>query len=417
MPLPDVNAYRLALVTYEDVGVLGLEEYYFKDVREALVKLKELGCPSVIVQTCNRVEVYSYGCEPARALASAGVNAGFTSRARGLRGVDVVRHLMRLVCGLESLALGEHQVAGQVRRFYSMSRELGCASSELQHLFDEALKVCKKVRSLFPSLQVPDYFSLTVSILDKHLGSGTVLILGTGDAAKELVSRIAAKRKTYTMIVVGRSRTKAADVAGRYGARWALLSDLESVIGEADAVVSAVSAPGHVLTREMVARSGRRIKVVVDLGVPPNVDPGVAKLGVALYTMEDLSRLIEERRERLKDYAERASKMVEEEVLRFAAKLRLRRLEAAISEVYRRAEEIRRRELEEAIAKLAPYVKSEERVREILASFSRSLVKKLYHDHVSSLRKLVLSGELGDEEVESVVKILFGGVLRDRDQA
>jgi len=406
MRIFDINAYYLAYITYRDVGVLGLKDYYFDSVEEALKTLRSIGCPSVIIQTCNRVEIYTYNLNPISALKMAGINRNFTAKAHIVRGVDVLKHLMRVICGLDSLAIGEHQVAGQVRKFYTLARSLKCVNPQLQQLFDEALRACKRVRESLPSSIMLDYISLTVNTISKYVKTGKILIIGTGDAAKEILEKLITKSKNYNIVIAGRHAEKVHKLASHYNVQGVLLKDVEKVVKNVDAIVTAISTVQEVITCDMISNVGSKPKVIIDLGVPPNVDSKIKELGIPLYTMEELSKILEDLRKSVKDYVKLAEKLIDEEVRKYIKKSRLKAVEDVISEMYRRAEEIRREELEEALNKLMPCVNhNRERVEEVLSSFSWSLIKKLYHHYVDSLRQLALNDKLDHETFNVILKL------------
>ncbi|HEX7031410.1 MAG TPA: glutamyl-tRNA reductase, partial [Nitrososphaera sp.] len=143
-----------ARVTYRNAPIHFLEKFTFKDIDGAhkafLTKAGLEEC--VILQTCNRVEVFAAAAkEPDEAklmgewAASVGLQEKDFANVELSRGRDAIMHLMKLASGLDSLVVGEDQILGQVRRAFEFSRNAKYASANLSLVFDRALKVGSKV--------------------------------------------------------------------------------------------------------------------------------------------------------------------------------------------------------------------------------------------------------------------------------
>ena len=395
MGLPDLDKYYAASVTYRDVGVSNLKRYFFGDADSVMADLYQRGLQCVILQTCNRVEIYSYGGDPIDIFGRAGVYDEFRSAAHVYRGIDVFRHLIYVVSGLDSLAVGEPQIMGQVRRAYNHARDLGFVGGELEYLFSEAFKVGRRVRARI-MFRVFDYAYATVEIVGRYIDGKRLLIIGTGDMAKDLlgilVNRFRGRCKLY---VAGRSRLDW--ISSRYGVETLHISRLPDYIGLFDVVVSCVSSD-----KPIIDKSYRdRIKdgaVIVDLGVPPNVS--LDGDGFTVYKFEDISRMISQYYGSLSDKISLLYGYVEEELARLRDRFRLRWVNEVIRQIYIRAEEIRREELDEAYREIGRIISDEEVRRalyKLLDTFSWSLIKKIYHGHIEVFRRLGKNAKVNRE--------------------
>lgn len=400
----DVNSYRAAVLTYKDVGYERLSQLYIRDVQGALEKLKGSGNFGVLLQTCNRIELYTYGPS------SAHLDINLAGNPRVIEGFDVFVHLTRVVCGLESMAVGERQIAGQVRRYYSLARRLGTVNPPLQLLFDEALRIGKKVRSEVQFERAVDYISSAVKIVSRKLpGRSSLAVIGTGETAKELVARLGMLKGRYQVYVLGRDLKKAESVAKEFGATPLHLQKLRDILATVDGVLVATSAGNYLIRREDLDCLSRNM-LIVDLSIPPSVDPAVRGGNLELYTMENLSELVKLNRELLKDEVRRAEDIVNQELRKLYNKLRNNAIEAILARIYKAAEAIREEEVKEAlkhIERCDPCHKEE--LVEIISDFSRSLIKKLLHHHAESLRGLALKGELDDKAMSLIIKLFMKG--------
>jgi len=402
MVAPQLDNYYVASVTFREVGLSGLEAYFFKEPEKLMINLSSRGVQCIILQTCNRVEIYCYGGDPLKIFEDLGIYSGYRAVASLYKGVDVFRHLIKVVSGLDSLAIGEHQVFGQVRKAYNKAKELGCVGGELDYLFREAFRTGRKIRSKI-MFGVFDYASATMEIVRKYVDGGKLLIIGTGDMAKDLLDiLIDLFRDKYEVYVCGRSKLE--EFSSRYNVAVFHLFKLKEYISDFDIIISCVSSDKPVINDEYnsLIKDGA---LLIDLGVQPNIYLESCD-NFRLYSFEDISRLIESHYRSLSDKLDILFNYVEEEVNKFLERFRFKGLDDYIKRIYLRAEDIRREELSEAYKVVNKIVKDEDvraELYRLLDRFSWSLVKKIYHSHVEIFRRI---DSLGGENGELLMKFL-----------
>ena len=275
-----------------------------------LVARPEVG-EALLVSTCNRVELVAAGkagfdsdlAQVAGACVSA-LDARAPDIARHLyahQGGTAVRHLFRVAASLDSMVLGEPQILGQVKDAYELARRAGTVGSVLHRTLPRAIRAAKRVRTETAigsgQVSVP---SVAVDLTRQIFGdlSGRVAVLvGSGEMA-EAVARLL-KVAGAQIIVVGRTLSRAEELAQTVGGSARPWDQLKQSITEADVVVTSTSAPHHVIDFEMVsaARRARRGKnqFFIDLAVPRDVDPKIEELdGEFLYNIDDLSKVVAE---------------------------------------------------------------------------------------------------------------------------
>jgi glutamyl-tRNA reductase len=243
----------------------------------------------LVLSTCNRNEVYLAGPEGRdlagdlqRAHGDAFADAAeriAILRAHARRGDDAVTHLVRVACGLESAVLADAQVIGQLRRAVDVASRAGTLGPALGKATALALRAGRRVRRETPFGRSGSGVGRVIADrVHDHLqrlgpGDRTVLLVGAGHfataAAVALRSRIAAR-----ILVTNRSPEGAARLASRVGGDAVAWDAWRTVLGHADVVVCATAAPAPLLRQAEIdaARRAGGCSLVVDAGLPPNVD-------------------------------------------------------------------------------------------------------------------------------------------------
>lgn len=207
-----------------------------------------------------------------------------------------VSHLFHVAAGLDSMALGEGQILGQTREALRLGQELGSAGPALNVLFQQALRVGKRARAETGIDRVAP--SLVTTALHRAMGAQPdlsdtrVVVVGAGamaGLATATVSRLGAREIT----VVNRGAERAARLAAEYAARSAHLADLADELSRADLVITCAGASGLLVSEDMLRQAipdGRPV-AVIDLALPHDVDPEVARLpGVRLVDLAELAQ-------------------------------------------------------------------------------------------------------------------------------
>jgi glutamyl-tRNA reductase len=354
------------------------------------------GC--VILSTCNRVEVYaevpSYHAgflamkrllAEAREVASAEFEEPLFSHYER----DAADHLFAVASGLDSMVLGETQIAAQVREALRRADDEGASRPELTGLFHAASRTGRRVRAETSLGAAPDAFaSLGADLADEALGvlrDRPVAIVGAGQMAS-LAAKHLRRRNVGEIVVLNRSIDHAKALAGRIHGRALDLSELPQALAGADLVVSATGAAGTVIGAEEIrrARDGRPI-VLLDLAVPRDVEPEATDVpGVRLIDITSLRRRIDEREEGPAADIARAHEIVAEEVLRWVGRRRADELAPLLKALRARGDDVMRAELERFSSRLADLTPGE---REAVESLARGIVAKLLHDPIVSLKE------------------------------
>jgi glutamyl-tRNA reductase len=357
----------------------------------------------VVLSTCNRLEIYALvspageGDERAAAfdvllgyarevfaLPAEGIGPYF----RRFAGAEVVQHLYRVTSGLDSIALGETQILGQVSRALDTALQTGSARHVLSSLFRSAIFTGKRVRTETEIGRKPTSISAVaihmVETATGPLAGRTVLVIGAGKMGTLTVDILRASG-VKDVILASRTDAHAAEIAGRYGISALPIARLMDGLAAADVVFTSTAAPAPILRREAVAgvMAGRAARPIalVDLAVPRNVETGVSEIsGVRLYDMDDLQAFAGDSAESSHLEIARAGAIVDEET---AAYEKLLRVIPVIGELHKKVEEIRQREVERTLRHLHDTTPD---IAEQIEILSRSLVRKILHEPTMHLR-------------------------------
>ena len=357
-----------------------------------------------VLSTCNRTEVYAVFDETRDTAASAfealtdwlEATRGIARRdaeARFYRheGWNAVRHLCRVAAGLDSLVIGESEIARQVSEAMEAAKHEGCLGPVLSEAFRTAIRSGRRARAETGINRKPaSVSSVAVGLADETAGSLSgkrVVLIGTGKMGR-LACEALRSRGVEGLTVVSRTAERAGGLATAYGATPRTLSELKSAIADADVVLSSTGAQAVIiqesLIRAVMERRRDRPLTVIDIAVPRDVDASVAGVeGVSLFDIDDLQDRIADHVAARKGEIPLVEGVIDEEMATFAKWQNQQGVQPLISDLRNRAEEIRRRETARVLRRLGDV---DETTRGQFEHLSRSLVNKLLHEPTRRLR-------------------------------
>jgi glutamyl-tRNA reductase len=264
---------------------------------------------ALVLSTCNRIEVYAdvrafhAGVGELTALLAdrAGITIDELSPQLYVHFEDrAVQHLFGVVCGLDSMVVGESQILGQVRAAYQQAKAADATGRRLDELLQQALRVGKRAHAetgidQTGSALVAGGLDVAAAVLGPLAGR-RALVVGAGSMSA-LATATLLRSGVTDLVVANRGVARAGELARSVGGRAVGLAALGAELLDADLVVSCTGAAGYVLTAELLAaaqagRSGRPL-VLVDLAVPRDVDPAARELpGVTVVDLDDLARTL-----------------------------------------------------------------------------------------------------------------------------
>jgi glutamyl-tRNA reductase len=395
-------------VSYRTAPVEFRERIAFpeENLQETLMAARE-GIPSVseaaIISTCNRTELY-LAMDPnqersvvrwlsdVRAINPTELEAVAYSHWDQ----DAARHLIRVASGLDSQVLGEPQIMGQVKSAYELARTAGTMGPELSLLSQITLSTAKRVRTDTDIGRNPvsvAYAAVTMAQqIFTDLRDTRALLLGAGDTIQRVAEHLA-ETGVASMAIANRTLTNAETLAARFDALPMQLTDVAQHLADYDIVIASTGSSLPVVGKgalEAAIRQRRHKPIfVVDIAVPRDVEPEAAELpDVYLYTIDDLTEIIEENVRSRREAAEDAELLVSDGANHYLRERRAHHSKALLRQFRDRAAEIQQAELDKALKALAGGGDPQQ----VLAQLSRGLTNKLIHPPTTAIRNAAADG-------------------------
>lgn len=306
----------LIKVTYGDLGSLyfsTIKDFQLDEVYDYIRKNERIQ-EALVLWTCNRFEIYFYPGDRETVEFLEDFIKSKSMRHSVAHGLDAIKHLFLVSAGLDSMVIGESEILAQVREAWEYSKQRGFSGPSLNAVLKKTLEVGRKVRRENGNgLRIKSVAGEALEEIKIQPGQ-RVLVIGAGDLGTQISSFLS--RKGVPFAISNRSAEKAREISKAFGApiepfdkkKWK----------NYDVVITATKSSEFILERGDVVRS--KIKTVLDLGVPPNVERELPN-GVRLINMELLSKSIKGREDRTNDYTTKSLKMINEEFERFSKKI------------------------------------------------------------------------------------------------
>ena len=395
---------------------LAFNEAETPEALKALLEYDEVreGC---ILSTCNRVEVYGWvddGGEEAIKdflCSTKGVDTrDLEPHLYRHRGDDAVRHLFKVICGLDSMVLGEPQIGGQVKDAYELALKEKATGLVLNQLMKKAISVAKRVRSETGIGEHAVSVSFAAVELAKKIfdtfEKREAMLIGAGEMA-ELAARHLVSHGVGRLVVANRTLERAQRLAQELGGEPVSLESLEDELVRADIVISSTASQEVIIKREQVERAMKRRRYrpvfFIDIAVPRDIDPEVGRVeNVYLYDIDDLETVVEENRKRRAKEAERALQIIEREVEQFKVWMREQSVIPVIVSLRKHSRMIVEQEMHKTFSKL-DLTPEQQRSIEKMAD---AIVKKILHPSFTTMKQAASEGK--GEEMARVARRLFG---------
>lgn len=376
----------------------------------------------VIIRTCNRLEAYisTPNNSAVKTFLDGLVRSTIPFADRQvwyfLEDRECIKHLFTVVCGIDSLIVGEDQIQHQIRDAFSEAQKNGHVGRILYALFNNALIVGKRVRTeteLNKGAVSVGYAA--IELAEERIGSlkdMNIAIIGAGDMAGVIAKNLAGKGPR-TVIVSNRTFERAKELAKELEGTAIGFDRLEEIISKSDLVLVATSAKHNILGNDIISRAMStrpdRPLLIIDVSVPTNVDPDVEKTpGVSLRTMASLDAIAAENVARRTKEISKAEKIIREELVRMEKEHKSNAADAIIRKMSLDFEEIRTAEVVKAM-KYCDHTLSDE----LIDNLTHAITSKISSEIIKNLRKAALDE---DTDVLEAARFIFG-VNEERSEA
>ncbi len=356
----------------------------------------------VPLSTCNRTEVYVVASRPeagqkevlAALARQGGVSAAELEECSYFhQGESAVRHLYRVAGSLDSMVVGEAQIMGQIKDAYRLAHKQESTSVLLNRLFRHALEVGKRIRTETAIGENPvSVSSVAVEMAKKvfeNLEGKAVLLLGAGKMS-ELTATHLLSQGIARIFVGNRTLSRAEALAEKFNGQAIPYDDLTDYLPLADIVISSTGSPHYVLRKGEVEGALRRRHNLpiffIDIAVPRDIDPGVNDVNNAfLFDIDDLQEVACANAVARKKEAEKAEKIISQEVDNFSQWLASLDVVPTITALRQMAEEIRQVEVARALARFDGELSEKDRKR--VEAMAAGIVNKILHEPTIELKR------------------------------
>ena len=405
-----------AKVTFRNSPIHVLERFTFRDLESAYSEFKEHSGleECVIVQTCNRVELFGTGkeCNVEKikktwaSLAGLEENA-FKENLELSENKEVFHHLLKLTSGLDSMVIGEEQILGQVKDSITAARGRKASGQHLNTLFDRAIHVGTRIRnSTGISKGGVSLGSMAVKLAEENiddLKSKDILLIGAGE-----VSTLVAKslgRRGYQFFVTSRTIERSKAFSETMGGSPVKFEEVLSSFHKYDVIFVATTAPYFLVTHERILNAIKEKKkgmMILDLSNPRTVDEKVATVsGIKLMNIDQIAEMVDKNMRSRIGKVKTVENIISEELPVLEASMNRLDAEPIVKDVFKNIDTLRVKELKKALQMLDE--KDENKIK-IIEELTKAVVESIVSQPMNNLRK---ASEEGNPEILDAASKLF----------
>jgi len=405
-----------ARVTFRKSPIHVLERFTFNDITNAYSSFRDNSGLNecVILQTCNRVEVFGIGNQTDiekikktwASLAGLEENA-FLDNLEYSKGKDVFHHLLNLTSGLDSMVLGEEQILGQIKNSITNARENKWSSEHLNTLFDKTIRVGTRIRnSTGISKGSVSIGSMAVKLAEENVDdmkSKQILLIGTGEAAALVAKSL--NRRGYAFSVSSRTIQRSESFSKTVGGKPVDFNEILTGLGKYDIVFVATSAPYFLVTFERIQEALKQKSggmMLLDLSNPRTVDEKVAELNnIKLMNIDQIAEMVDKNMRSRVGQKNTAEQIINEELPVVEASMKRLEAEPIVKDVFKNIDNLRNKELQKALNMLGDL---DDDKKKIVDELTKAIVESIVSTPMNNLRK---ETEQGNNDLLEAVSKLF----------
>ena len=394
------------------------------DLEKYLQRLATHAGGGVILSTCNRMEIYSVTEDVAIGINQLKEYIETTSKSSRATNIDqyiytlngdaVAEHLFSVAAGLDSMALGESEIIGQVTKALQAAGEAGTIDPSLSRMFHAALRTSRRIRKetdlgrnriSISSLGVKELQNIVGDLSGLH-----VLLVGAGETGR-LTANALRRYGADEIVVSSRSFERGSVLAEELGSSQVTFEKIPETLVGCDMLITCTASADPIITvetiRSVMDERPRRPLNILDVGMPRDVDPTVAEVpGVTLISLSELQLKSRENLALRESASAQARELINDGISRFKERLTGIDSEPVVRSLGARTERMRREEVEQTLARMGGLTDQQ---AQLLEKMTRSLVRRILADPINFLR----SEEA--QAAESVQKV-FALLEQDEDK-
>lgn len=389
--------YLIVSLSHKNSDVALREKFTYTDDQKerCLQNLLKSGVISeaMMLATCNRVELYGCCSDVDGALehmlhllsAKSDLPKEFIKEtAEIVDDSSAIHHLFAVASSIDSMVVGETQIAGQLKDAYRFSSEKGYCAQKMSRAVEHAFKTAAKVRN-FTEISSKPVSVASVAIYQvkekvANLSEKKALVIGVGEmseiCAKHLISDGVA---TY---ITNRTKEKAEQLAKICGAQVYDFGDLHKAVNEFDIIFTATSAQYPIITNDLIEDVSRE-RFWFDLAIPRDIEIS-HKENIYLFSIDDIKNVVDANKAQREQDVRKAHGIVGRSVVAFYEWLDALNVEPMIKEIYIKAQKAVELEMERALKKgFLPQEYSYEAQK-----MANQAIKRFLHDMTKKMREV-----------------------------
>ncbi len=405
-----------ARVTFRNSPIHVLEKFTFKDLKNAYLHFKKHSglTECVILQTCNRVELFGTGRDfdlekIKKTWASlAGLeDSSFKENLELSENEEVYRHLLKLTSGLDSMVIGEEQILGQIKKSITAARDAKFSGERLNTLFDKAIRIGTRVRnSTGISKGGISVGSMAVKLAEENvdeLKTKRILLIGTGESATLVAKSL--KKRAYEFFISSRTMERSKAFSETLGGKPIRFEDVLSSFDKYDVLFVATSAPYFLVTFDRInqAMDAKQLgMMILDLSNPRTVDEKVATLqGIKLMNLDQIAEMVDKNMRSRIGKVSTVENIISEELPVVEASMNRLEAEPIVKNVFKDIDLLRVKELQKALQMLG---ETDEKRIKIIEELTKAVVESIVSAPMNNLRK---ASEQGNPDLLNAASKLF----------
>jgi glutamyl-tRNA reductase len=403
-----------------DIDVREKLAFNSSGLEDGLIRFKKLPevHEAIILSTCNRVELYANVSDTIKASESIktflsefhNINKGSLDNALYIYDdVNAVRHLFRVASSLDSMVIGEPQILGQLKDAFEFALEKKTTGILLNKLMKKAISVAKKVRTETRIAENAVSISFAAVELARKiftdLSKRVCMLLGAGEMA-ELAAKHLLNNGVKEVMVSNRTYERACELAKEFQGKPVTFDEFIDEMVHTDIVICSTGASKYILMKNQMQRVMKERKqrqvFIIDISVPRNIDPEINDLdNVYLYNIDDLQSVVDANMFERQKEAEKAEKIIEEEIETFLKWQSSLDSVPTIIALRDKAEEIKKEELDKLLNKISGIGEKDKEAIEYMAT---AIINKLIHPPTMALKE-----DTEDKDIMiALIKKLYG---------
>lgn len=367
----------------------------------------------LILSTCNRVEVYVKGDSEIDLL-------NFLCQQKNLEpknikpfihhfhGDQAIVHLIQVASGLKSLVIGEPEIFGQIKKAFQLSEKMACHGAYLKQLMPWVFQTVKAIRSQTAVGKCPVSVAYMATKMAKqaklNIENARLAIIGAGDTAKALMTHLEPDCFKHPIHLFNRTLSHAKKLANNRRIEVFPLEQLPHLLDQYHIIISAVSSPNHILSQQDLIKTpaNKAGLLLIDLGMPRNLDPNLAKQdNVQLLCMDDFNTQIEKGHVIRQNAMEQADHMIHQAMSNWQKMHQTSMAEPTIVKLRSQFDRLSEQAIQQCLDQLSP----QDSLEQVLQHFSYTLKQKMLHQPTVNLKTACQDGDI---DLLSATQQLFG---------